>query len=61
MRNLKRYPVTIEEIEDALIKEANIIQAEENVGDMRPLLFSLAAGIVRRTGFVTCDLERRRV
>ena len=59
MRNLKQHPVTLEEIEAALIKEADTIRSEERVGDMRPLLFSLAAGIIKRTGFVTYDLEQK--
>ena len=58
MRNLKRYPITLDEIAAALNKEAEAIRAEGKVGDMRPLLFSAAAKIVMRTGFVTYDVTR---
>ncbi len=52
MRDLSRYPVTLEEIEAALLAQAKAIEAEESVGDMRPILFRAAAQIVLRTGFV---------
>ena len=58
MRNLKRYPITPDEIETALLKEAKTMQAEERIGDMRPLLFRAAAKIVMRVGFVTYDLTK---
>ncbi len=59
MRNLKEHPVTIVEIEEALLKEADRIQLEDTIGDMRPLLFRSAANVVRRAGFLTHDLSGR--
>ncbi len=58
MRNLKRYPITLREIELALLREAETISTEKKLGDMRPLLFIAAAKIVCRTGFVTHNLEK---
>lgn len=60
MRNLRKYPITLYEIENCLkdleeqITKQN--ETEENIGDMRPLLLRAARKIVVRTGFVTFDL-----
>jgi len=46
MRNLNEYPVTYMEIETALIEQADRLDAEGLIGDMRPLLFRTAARMV---------------
>lgn len=60
MRNLRRWPITLVEIEDCLLQLADEIgekdAEEQRFGDMRPLLLRAAAKIVKRTGFVTYDL-----
>ena len=56
MRNLRRYPITIQEIVEALQKQADDIAAEERCGDMRPLLFHTAARIIQRAEFTTYDI-----
>lgn len=53
MRNLGKYPVTLSEIEDALLKEAERIEQENRCGDMRPVLFRAAATTLKRLEFTT--------
>ena len=48
--------ITLNEIQDCLLKIADEKQSEELIGDMRPALLRAAATIVLRTGFVTYDL-----
>lgn len=55
-RNLVEYPITVTEIRDALRKQADEIEKEERIGDLRPLLFRTAANIVMRAEFVTYDI-----
>lgn len=57
VRNLKRYPITLIEIENCLNKLADDFAAEQRMGDMRPLLLKAASKIVKRTGFVTFELD----
>jgi hypothetical protein len=58
MRNLLVYPITIIEIEECLLRLSDEINAEERIGDMRPLLLREAAKIVVRADFVTSDARR---
>lgn len=62
MRNLTRYPITLDEIESCLaqIRDELIQKGEDElrVGDMRPLLVDAAITIIRRLGFVTHDLGK---
>ena len=53
MRDLRRYPITLREIQEALEREATKLSKEESVGDVRPLLFSTAAKIIQRLEFTT--------
>lgn len=54
MRNLKRYPITSQEIEDCLRDLAKEHGADKTglIGDMTPILLEAAANIVRRAEFV---------
>jgi hypothetical protein len=56
MRDLHRYPITLEEIERCLLTLSDEINKEEAMGDMRPLLLKTAAMIVSRSAFVTYGL-----
>lgn len=47
MRNLVKHPITVSEIVSYLNRLELDALAEEKVGDMRPLLLSMAAKIVR--------------
>ena len=47
MRDLKRYPVTVPEIEECLLKLSEELAAEELDGDMRPLLLRTAALMIQ--------------
>ena len=55
-RNLAEYPITEEEIRDALRQQADEIEKEMRIGDLRPLLFRTAANIVMRAKFATYDI-----
>lgn len=57
MRDLKRYPITLLEMETALIDLANDLAEEESIGDMRPLLLRTAATIISRLAFALQPLE----
>lgn len=60
MRNLKQYPVTIDEIQKALNEQADELLKLENIGDMRPYLLRLAARIIGRAAFAVTDLEQEK-
>lgn len=60
MRDLRRYPVTIGEIEACLLQLSDEINSQELIGDMRPILLRTAAKIVCRSGFVMNALEDLR-
>jgi hypothetical protein len=51
LRDLKRYPITIAEILQCLVELAEQLRAEDNVGDMRPLLLRKAATMITRLDF----------
>lgn len=51
MRNLRKYPVTSEEVENCLMKLSEEFSQERRCGDMRPMLLEIAAKIVRRSAF----------
>jgi hypothetical protein len=59
MRNLAKYPITLDEIEACLLRLVVELDEPERIGDMTPLLLREAATIVRRTGFVTDNLRPR--
>jgi hypothetical protein len=46
MRNLKAYPITLDEIEQCLLCLADELSKDESIGDMRPLLLRTAAEII---------------
>ncbi len=48
MRDLKKYPITLDEIVECLTRLADQLRGEAKEGDMRPLLLSEAAKIVGR-------------
>jgi hypothetical protein len=56
MRDLRRFPVTVGEIERCLLEIAEGLPADQ-IGDMRPLLLRTAAKIVVRSGFVMESLK----
>lgn len=57
MRNLRQYPITLKEIEEALRREADeLAKGEIQYGDMRPLLFHTAAKIIHRLDFATHNI-----
>jgi hypothetical protein len=50
MRDLRTYPVTLDEIEQCLLRLATEFAAEGRRGDMRPTLLRRAAKIVAASG-----------
>lgn len=51
MRNIREYPVTKEEMVRVLTEESQRILTEMRMGDMRSMIFSLAATIVAESDF----------
>lgn len=48
MRNLEEYPITMDEIVKCLIETAKAYEAEERIGDMKPILLTKAAEIIMK-------------
>jgi hypothetical protein len=58
MRNLKAYPITLDEIEQCLLCLAEELSKDELVGDMRPLLLQKAAEIVGKCAVAAEAIEK---
>ena len=53
MRNLARYPLTLDEILKILADQAKAIESEQRIGDIQPLALRAAATMLTRAAFVT--------
>ena len=53
MRNLARYPLTLDEILKILADQAKAIESEQRIGDIQPLALRAAAPTPTRATFVT--------
>jgi hypothetical protein len=58
MRNLKAYPITLDEIEQCLLCFAEELSKDELIGDMRPLLLQTAAEIVGKCAVAAEAIEK---
>ena len=57
MRNLKQYPLTLQEITKCLEDLAQRISDEGFIGDIRPLCLRTAPQIVTRSAFATSEIH----
>lgn len=57
MRNINKYPITVEEVVKALLDLADIINGEDRIGDMRPTLLKVAAQTIEQGNRLYYDID----